>query len=245
MASKCLLLLKKVVTSVDAVISVTKNLDNIISLMCGNKKHIIVYNSSLLPVKNARILPNENKITLLHEGMMRFDRGLKLMLELFTDEYFRKNIKLKIIGGISGDEREYYDKKIREYNIDDSMIEFTGWVDYENLHEYLTGDIGIIFFGITFNAYYGMPNKLFNYINAGMPILSTRCAELSDLISYNRIGCVVERDLNSIKAGIKEIMRNYNFYLENIKQIQAAYNWSNDEQKLISLYDSLLSYNND
>jgi glycosyltransferase involved in cell wall biosynthesis len=238
-AAKSVMLLKQAVRSSDYVISVTKNLDNIISLIMKSDNHAIIYNSSLFPVKDALELM-ENRICLVHEGAMSFNRGLRLMLELFTDGYFRNNVKLKIVGSLEGAEKTFFYNFCEEHGIDDSMVEVTGWIPYEKLPGYLSGNIGIIFFEKTFNTYYGMPNKLFNYINASMPILSTHCAELSDFIEYNKIGCIVERNIDSIKMGLKELVSNYSFYQKNIKNIQNLVSWEAEKNKLISLYQKLL-----
>jgi glycosyltransferase involved in cell wall biosynthesis len=122
------------------------------------------------------------------------------------------------------------------------MIEITGWIDYEKVHEYLTGDIGIIFFEKAFNAYYSMPNKLFNYINAGLPILSVQCAESSELITTNKIGVIVERDINSIREGLHELITNYDYYQQNVRNAQKLFSWKNEEIKLLSLYKNLLNH---
>jgi glycosyltransferase involved in cell wall biosynthesis len=162
------------------------------------------------------------------------------MLELFTDEYFRNNVKLKIIGSLKGAEETFFYDFCKEYKIDNNMVEVTGWIPYEKLPDYLFGNIGIIFFEKTFNAYYSMPIKLFNYISASMPILSTHCAELSEFIEYNKIGCIVERDISSIKTGLKELVSNYSFYLKNIQNIQYSVSWETEKSKLLGLYQNLL-----
>jgi len=239
-ASKSLLMLKDAVRNADTTISVTKHLDNIISLMNNNKTHHLIYNCSDLPLIDNKRNKNE-KIVLLHEGYMIFSRGFKLMLELFTDPFFRENVKLKILGSLSEELLEYYNEKKSEYNLDDSMIEFTGWIDYENIHKHLTGTIGIMFFEKTFNAFYSMPNKLFNYIKAGIPILTIYCSEISDLIETNKIGFIVEREITSIKNGINEIITNYDSYKENVLNIQHQYSWENEEKKLFKIYENLLN----
>ena len=239
-ASKNLLLLKDAVRTADTTISVTRNLDNIISLMNNNQNHAIVYNCSVLPIIN-NPWDRNGKIVLVHEGTMSFNRGLKLMLELFTDVFFRDRIKLKIVGSISGKELEYFEAKKKEYDIDDSMIELTGWIDYEMLHEHLFGAIGLLFFEKTFNTYYGMPNKLYNYLNAGLPILSTHLAESSEFISNNKIGCIVERNITSIKNGLNEMIINYDYYMNNVINARQVYSWENEEKKLFSIYEILLN----
>jgi glycosyltransferase involved in cell wall biosynthesis len=238
-AAKSIMILKQAVRSSDYVISVTKNLDNIISLIMKSDNHSIIYNSSLFPTRGALELPG-NKICLVHEGAMSFNRGLRLMLELFTDEYFRNNVKLKIIGSLAGAEKIFFNDFCKEYKIDHTMVEVTGWIPYEKLPDYLSGNIGIIFFEKTFNTYYGMPNKLFNYINASMPILATHCAESSEFIETNKIGCIVERDIDSIKTGLKELAANYSFFQKNIQNIQNAVSWETEKTKLLGIYKNLL-----
>jgi glycosyltransferase involved in cell wall biosynthesis len=241
-SAKSLLYLKNAVHNADATISVTKNLDNIVSLMSSNQKHIVVYNSSIFPVMEKQKNVNSNKVTLIHEGSLKFNRGLSLMLELFEDDFFRKQSFLRIVGNLPDKELNYFQKKKNDYAIDDTMIEITGWIDYENVYEYLSGDIGIIFFEKTFNAYYSMPNKLFNYINAGLLILSVQCAESSELITANKIGVIVERDIDSIKEGLHELITNYDYYQQNVRNTQELFSWKNEEIKLLSLYKNLLNH---
>jgi glycosyltransferase involved in cell wall biosynthesis len=85
-----------------------------------------------------------------------------------------------------------------------------------------------------------LPNKLFNYINASMPILATHCAESSDFIEYNQIGCIVERNIDSVKTGLKEIFSNYSFYQKNVQNIQKSVSWEAEKSKLLGLYQNLL-----
>lgn len=239
-SARTLLQLKDAVHNADAIISVTKNLDNIISLMSKTQKHIIVYNCSNFPIQEKQAKNNFDKLVLVHEGSLKFNRGLSLMLELFTDDYLREHIVLKIIGNLPEKELTYFREKKVTCSITDSMLEITGWVDYEKVHEHLIGDIGIIFFEKTFNAYFSMPNKLFNYINVGLPILSVQCAEVSDFILEHKIGVIVERNIDSIKKGLHELMANYNYYQQNIKIAQKSFAWENEKTKLLSLYEELL-----
>jgi glycosyltransferase involved in cell wall biosynthesis len=237
-SAQCLMSIKKAISNSDAVISTAINCDNMISLM-KNNNHIVIYNTSVLPVRSGKNI-GKDKIVLVHEGSMKFNRGLRLMLDIFNDTYFREHIKLKIVGDIYGDERKYFEQKKQEYQIDDSMIEVTGWIKYEELSKYLIGNIGIMFFEKSFTTYYSMPNKLFNYISSGLPILCVHGAESSDFIFQNKIGCIVERDSDSIKIGINTIIENYDFYLNNILNAQGSFSWRNDEKKLLELYGNLI-----
>jgi hypothetical protein len=66
-ASKSLIALKNAVRNSDGVISVSKNMDNIISLMMKNDNHIVVYNSSVQPPATEK-RELKDKVVLVHEG---------------------------------------------------------------------------------------------------------------------------------------------------------------------------------
>lgn len=242
-SSKMLLKMKKTFLSVDYVISVTKTLDNIISIIRKDNNHSVIYNSSIFPMNSEkRELISDKKIVLLHEGSMPFTRGLKLMLEIFKNEYIKENFQLRIVGTLSGKEKEYYEKKIKEYNLTEDNIYYTGWVDYLSLPDQLKGDIGILFFEKSFNTFYSMPNKLFNYSVTGIPLLATHCADLTETIDNLKCGITVERNVNSVVNGLKELVNNYSFYQTNVLKIQEQFHWTTEESKLISLYEKVLIF---
>lgn len=242
LASAELLRLKRAVKNSNYVISVTKNLDSIISLIKKDENHSVIYNSSIIPLNNKdKIINPEKKLTLVHEGSIGFDRGLKLMLDMFKDDYIRNNFKLKIIGKIGGREKEYFDSKVKELNLNEENLECTGWVKYEELSNYLKGDIGIIFFEKTFNAYFSMPNRLFNYHCAGIPVICSKCADLTDMILSTKTGVMFERNIDSLRDALKTIKENYVEYYNNVRNEAYKYHWDLQETNLYSIYEEVLN----
>ena len=162
------------------------------------------------------------------------------MLEMFRDEYIRSHFQLRVVGTVSGAEKKYFEKKCCEYNITEENIYFTGWVDYPNIPEMLKGDIGILFFEKVFNAFYSMPNKLYNYHVAGIPVLATHCADLSVTIEKLRTGIVVERTVSAVREGLVKLIDHYEEYQQRVLDYQRMFHWSVDEDRLFGIYEKLL-----
>lgn len=240
-AEKELLKWKTAIKDSDFVIGCTKTMDNLISIIRHDDNHCIIYNSSMFEMNtNKRTIKTGRKIVLIHEGSMPFNRGLKLMLEMFRDDYIREHFQLRIVGTLKDAEKQYFEEKCKEYNLTRENIYFTGWVDYLDVPKALQGDIGILFFEKSFNTFYGMPNKLFNYHTAGVPVLATHCADSSDTITQLGTGVVVERNVEAVKNGLMELVEHYEEYQKLVLEHQKEFHWSSDEVRLFDVYESLL-----
>lgn len=240
-ASRMLLNWKDAMKNSDFTIDCTKTMDNFVSIIRNDDFHGIVQNTSMFAMNTVqRSITGKEKIVLVHEGSLRFDRGLRLMIELFRDEYVQKHFQLRIVGSLKGGEKTYFSQKCHEYNITDEHIYFTGWVDYMAVPNALSkGDIGVIFFEKTFNTFYGMPNKLYNYHIVGIPVLSVHCADLSDTILQCGTGVVVERNVESIKLGLVKLAEHYSEYQKNVLTYQQRFHWSSDEKQLLEIYKNI------
>ncbi len=242
LASRMLLLWKKAIKASDFTISCTKTMDNLVSIIRQDDSHGIVYNSSIFAQESQRrSISGNGKVILVHEGMMPFNRGLKLMVEMFRDEYVREHFRLQIVGTVKGEEKAWFEQKCREYNISEENICFTGWVDYLDVPKALQGDVGILFFEKSFNTFYGMPNKLFTYHVTGLPVLSTHCADLSDTIRQLGTGVTVERSVESVKQGLMKLVEHYGEYQSHVLEHQKEFHWSNDEGRLLKIYEGILA----
>jgi hypothetical protein len=230
--------LRSLLAPVDAVVNVTKTMEAVNWFIFPWLLHETIYNSTLIDKK---VIKNKsNPIVLVHEGAMSFSRGLKLMIELFDDAWFQNNVRLRIVGELTGKELEYLNSSKITNPLLEKCIEITGWIEYENLGEFIVGDIGIIFFEKMPNNYLGMPNKLFNYIGAGIPVLSVPLLEVGRMIESFHCGVVVERNVPAIKKGIIEIIENYDKYSAGVEKAKEPMSWKTDEKKLYALYDTLL-----
>ncbi len=88
---------------------------------------------------------------------------------------------------------------------------------------------------------YSLPNKLFEYIQAGLPVIASDLPEIKDIIRKYDVGIIVDPDSHiSIAAGIQYIQKKGKEYFQNnIQLAKNNLNWENEAKKLVSIYSSL------
>lgn len=88
--------------------------------------------------------------------------------------------------------------------------------------------------------------KLFEYMQAGLPIICTDFILWKQVVEENKCGiCVNPRDVNEISEAIKYLFDNPAIALEMGKNgqecVQKKYNWATQEQILLNLYQKLIN----
>jgi glycosyltransferase involved in cell wall biosynthesis len=93
------------------------------------------------------------------------------------------------------------------------------------------------------NYYYILPNKLFDFIAAEIPIIASNMVEVETIVNEYEIGIVLE-EMNSknIADAVMHLNANASFYEKCKKNTVRAYqdlNWQNEEKKLLSIFEKL------
>ena len=85
-----------------------------------------------------------------------------------------------------------------------------------------------------------MPNKIFDYIHAQLPILASRLPEIETLILKYNIGSFIDNHTpEHIAQKINETLNSidYNEYRNNTKNAINDLNWQNEKIKLIEVIE--------
>jgi glycosyltransferase involved in cell wall biosynthesis len=185
-------------------------------------------------------IPDGTKILILQGAGINIDRGAEELVEAMQ---YVPNAVLLIIG--SGDVIEILKQKTNELKLKD-RIQFIGKVPFEKLVQYTRlGDLGLTLDKDTnINYRYSLPNKLFDYIHAGVPVLSSNLVEIKNIIMHYDIGDIIENHnpkhiaskINSILADEKLLDK----WKQNTSKTAYELNWEKEEKVLSEIYSSFL-----
>ena len=122
-------------------------------------------------------------------------------------------------------------------------IFFHGLIPPSDIPAYLSSaDAGLV---PTWNKndmsyWYALDNKLFEYINAGIPVLTTQQPEYVNIVDGYKCGvCVNPDNSGAYIQGFRKILENYADLCQNAYAAAQLLTWENEQIKLIDLYKSL------
>ena len=196
-----------------------------------NKKYD--YFREKLPIKDTQ------KIVLFQGGYSP-NRNLHLLVQ--SAKYIENKDVVIVLMGF-GD----YEKELQQIAKDDKTLSkkvfFFPAVDQSVLLEYsASADVGIIPYPhIDLNSYYCTPNKLFEFIQAGLPMIANDSPELNRFIQENKIGyskkIETEKDIaNMIDTYFEQSID----YKSNILKVRDKISWSVEEKKFVEMMEVIL-----
>ncbi len=190
--------------------------------------------------RNDLKLPNNKFILILQGSGINIHRGAEEAVEAMK---YIENAILLIIG--DGDVINILKEMTTKMSISEKVV-FIPRIEYSTLMQYtLNSDIGLTLDKDTnVNYRYSLPNKLFDYIRAGIPILSSDLVETKKLILKYNIGDIIpNHNPNSIADKINYIMKNTDKieeWKENAKNASDVLTWENEAKNIIEVYEKLL-----
>lgn len=169
-----------------------------------------------------------NKFLLLYQGVVLHGRGLRLIFDVMKDII---DYELIIIGG--GENLNDY-KKLVEQNDISSRVHFIGKVDQSKLPDYTSGaDAGLALIeNISLSYYYALPNKLFEYIMAEIPVIASNLPQMKEIVEKYKVGVSVNPyEKNEIKLNLEKLYTNKEYYKElksNCISASKELNWEKE-----------------
>jgi len=185
-------------------------------------------------------LPGNKKVIILQGAGINIDRGAEEAVQAMQ---YVNNAVLLIIG--SGDVIDILKQMVNRLNLSDK-VKFIGKVPFEQLLQYTQhADLGLTLDKDTnINYRYSLPNKLFDYIHAGVPVLSSNLVEIKKIIDQYTIGgCIDNHDPKHIAEKIDSILNNEQVlqtWKNNTQKAAAELNWEKEELALIEVYSKFL-----
>lgn len=126
----------------------------------------------------------QDKIILIYQGVILLGRGLEQIINAIA----RLPKTVLIILG-DGEQKNNFIELAKKLNVFGRII-FAGSVDQKDLINYTAGgDVGLsLIENISISYYHALPNKLFEYIMAGLPVLCSDLPQMKAVIEKYNVG---------------------------------------------------------
>ncbi len=177
----------------------------------------------------------------LYQGLLSDDRCIDEIIS--SAQFFNDSTKLVIIGQGFGKWYNFYKKSGIYKNV---LI--LPYVNYNDLANYTaSADIGILLYRNTCrNNYFCAPNKLFEYMMMGLPVVTCNYPGLIEMVEKNEIGlCVNPESPEEIAMAINKLTTDNELYKKMSKNClnlsKSRYNWEVEFQKFYPEYLELLN----
>jgi glycosyltransferase involved in cell wall biosynthesis len=118
-------------------------------------------------------------------------------------------------------------------------------VPFDEVPKYaMSADIGLVLHqNVNLNYYYVSPNKLFESMVAGLPVVGSDFPDLKAFIEGYRFGVTCDpASPNEIAKAVDHILSDRSGYEEmrqNALEAAKIFNWENESKKLLALYEGL------
>ena len=182
----------------------------------------------------------KGKKIILYQGALNIGRGLEqAILAMQSIE----NAVLLIIG--EGDIAEKLKNMVKTEKLNHKVY-FTGKIPLNELNAYTQiADTGLALQeDLSLSYRYVLPNRLFDYMHAEVPVLASVLPEMEKIINKHQTGIFTD-NLNpeSIANKLNELLsdtQKNKAIKENIRKVKNKYCWEQEEKKLIELFKVII-----
>ena len=179
---------------------------------------------------------NDAQRVFLYQGMLGKGRGIEVLLNAFqTRETADAVMVFMGFGALK--------ETIESFAASNENIFFVPAVSYAEIPLYTgSADVGINSVEPTCLSYeYSLPNKLFEYIQSEIPVLTNPLPDCAALVNEYQVGRVISSwNVDAINEVINDMLKeDLSLYHDSLKIAKKILNWEVEEQVLLSAYNSI------
>jgi glycosyltransferase involved in cell wall biosynthesis len=231
---------RKIFPRLDGLIGATEKITEKISKL--NSTSVTINNYPIIGEFKNSLKSNNNRDHVIYLGAIDEDRGvLKLVQSISLLKY--KNIKLDLCGEFTEDDIFY------------KAQELDGWKN-TIYHGHVTRDkadilfsnafAGIVNFLETPNHLISLPNKLFEYLNASVPVICSNFDHWKQIIDQYECGIAVDPKNSSDLANAIDYLYNNSLISKKMGEngylaVNELFNWNVEFKKLKEFYFKIIN----
>ncbi len=206
------------------------------------KASALLLNSPIISVSHSSVgnsryfhdlykIPNES-LLFVYLGLFVPGRGIEKLLQVFSDN----KVTAHVVFVGRGPQRTL----IEQYASIHSNVHVHDAVPHGQVVELVrSADYGLCMVeNVSLSDYYSLPNKLFEYAFAGVPVLASNFPDMSELIDQYGLGVVADNEVDSIAQVVLSLQSAKR---QQVEADLTELGWDAQAEKLRSLYRSLLT----
>ena len=225
---------------VDALIVVSPSIERWYQENVGPKPSRVILNSPLFHegqhqdkdyLRNKFAIPAESKV-FIYVGILGHGRGIDLLTDAFKDPQVSSHVVFLGYGELS--------EELKRLAAEHPNVHVHDAVPHSQVVPIAqSADFGLCLVqDVSLSDYYCLPNKLFEYCFAGVPVLASDFPDIRAVLSEYGIGESCKLQPDEIRDAILRLERSqFTFQFSNL----APLSWQAQEKKLVALYQQCLS----
>jgi glycosyltransferase involved in cell wall biosynthesis len=180
----------------------------------------------------------------LYQGYLQEDRGLDILL--LAAHYLNPGIVIVLMGASYGKTQAQLLALIQRERLED-RVKILPAVPYNELLDWSSSaDIGLIVLppDYSLSIRFCLPNKFFEYVMAGLPVLSSNLDAVADMIHRYKVGTVIS-DVTSATIGeaINAMLADQEALIHMrtnaLNAVKRDLTWEDESRQLVHLYQSI------
>lgn len=227
-------------------VMIEESRDRLIKMGVNPNKISIVSNTP--PPEKHKNLPRNHtgeSLHILYVGFVTEIRGLDLLVNAvheFKKKHPNAEIQADIVG--VGSATEHIQDLIHQHKLHE-YVRVHGWLEYEEITKlFEIANVGALTYQVCPHWNHTIPNKIFDYMIEGLPVLATEVVPISRILIDTQSGLVgkdryPEDIANKLSMLMDSELRN-KLGSNGQKAIRDQYNWSIEEQRIKDDIDRLM-----
>lgn len=181
-------------------------------------------------------------LNIVYLGLLEWPRGLETAIraiQLVRTELSR--VKLVVIG--SGRDEATFKALVARLNLAE-QVQFLGWLKYrEAIASISAADVGLVPHHATFSWNTTIPNKLFDYMSMGKPVIVSNAKPTERIVREENCGLVFnDRDAKSLAEAVlklSDVRIRRDLGRRGQEAVIRKYNWAVDEARLFRVIEKV------
>jgi len=174
----------------------------------------------------------DDALVFVYQGAIGYGRGVDILLSVFGDSNCTHHLVFMGYGN-------FVDKVISASH-EAKNIHYLPAVEPDEIIKYSSGaDVGLCLIeNVSLSNYFSLPNKLFEYLHSGLPVIVSDFPDMGDVVDTFDCGWSTRVEFDSVKKCISNLTHTSVLDKKNGVHVACAeLNWDKEQHVLLSVFE--------